>query len=334
MSDFRVRTSQAGSVTLHHLQDAQSGAEATVSAGYGFNLFDLKLPIGGRVRPILYAAEGFAASPRDPARNGIPILFPFPNRIAGGRYTFGGKTYQLPINLKPNAIHGFVMDTPWEVTAFEAMPQGARISGRHILSQQAPASLPLWPSDAVLEVTYTLAGRMLRMDIAVTNPTAHDLPYGFGIHPYFHLPLDPDSDNARTKVIIPASKRWVLKEFLPTGEVEPVPSELDFRQGKPMKGLTLDDVFTGLEPEGQPQRRVCRLVDETLNAEVQLSFGPEFRELVAYTPPGDGRIISLEPYTQTTDAINLQARGIDAGLRVLKHGERDELVIEFSTVDL
>ena len=33
----------------------------------------------------------------------------------------------------------------------------------------------------------------------------------------------------------------------------------------------------------------------------------------------------------TTDAINLQARGIDAGLRILKHGEQDTLMITMST---
>ena len=76
----------------------------------------------------------------------------------------------------------------------------------------------------------------------------------------------------------------------------------------------------------------CRLVDKALNAEFQLKFGRDFRELVVYTPPGPGGLISLEPYTQTTDAINLASRGIDGGLRVLKHGEHADLSIRFETV--
>jgi aldose 1-epimerase len=46
-----------------------------------------------------------------------------------------------------------------------------------------------------------------------------------------------------------------------------------------------------------------------------------FRELVAFTPP-HRHAVCLEPYTCATDAINLQAQGIDAGLRVLQPGER------------
>ena len=88
-----------------------------------------------------------------------------------------------------------------------------------------------------------------------------------------------------------------------------------------MTGLKLDDVLTGLDYQGD--RAVCRLVDLDKNAEFQLGFDRGFRELVVYTPPGRPDVISLEPYTQTTDAINLQGRGVDAGLRVLGHGEQD-----------
>ena len=41
-----------------------------------------------------------------------------------------------------------------------------------------------------------------------------------------------------------------------------------------------------------------------------------FRELVVYTPPGRDTIC-FEPYTCPTDAINLEARGIPAGVVVL-----------------
>ena len=73
-------------------------------------------------------------------------------------------------------------------------------------------------------------------------------------------------------------------------------------------------------------------MDENLGAEFRLSFDDQFRELVVYTPPGPGGIISLEPYTQTTDAINLQTQGIDAGLRVLRHGQSETLTITMETV--
>ena len=32
------------------------------------------------------------------------------------------------------------------------------------------------------------------MNVTVSNPGADDLPYGFGIHPYFRLPFAPGGD--------------------------------------------------------------------------------------------------------------------------------------------
>ena len=137
------------------------------------------------------------------------------------------------------------------------------------------------------------------MSVSITNPTATDLPYGFGIHPYCPLPFDPDGDLDQTRVILPASKFWVLEDFLPSREIRAVDNRLDFRAGQAMRGLKLDDVLTGLEFVGE--RCTCRLVDLARKAEFRLTFDRNFRELVVYTPPPRPGVISLEPYTQTTE---------------------------------
>jgi aldose 1-epimerase len=168
------------------------------------------------------------------------------------------------------------------------------------------------------------------MEVTISNPTADDLPCGFGIHPYFRLPFSPGGDPEQTRVILPASKYWVLKDFLPTGEVRPVEPRLDFREGQPIKGLKLDDVLTGLVIPGE--RGTARLVDLDKKAEFQLTFSRGFRELVVYTPADRPDVLAVEPYTQTTDAINLEPQGIDAGLRVLKHGAQDSLTITMETL--
>lgn len=328
---YRVDKEQHGERTVYTLYDDASGASAAVLPSFGFNLFDLRLPAAGAVRRVIDAAPDFADNPRNAGRNGTPVLFPFPNRVRDGRFSFQGKSYTLPITLGPNAIHGFALNVPWDVIEHKATATEATITGRYQISKNSPGMLAHWPTDGVLLIRYALSGRRLTMTIDVNNPTDSDLPYGFGIHPYFRLPFGPGDDLAATKVILPASKYWVLKEFLPTGEVRPVDARLDFRKGQPIKGLSLDDVFTGLDFQGN--RAVCRLVDDTLKAEFRLSFEKPFRELVAYTPPGAGNVISLEPYTQTTDAINLEPQKIDAGLRVLGHGRQETLSIVMETVD-
>jgi aldose 1-epimerase len=327
---FRVETYDRGGRTIYSLHDDATGASASILPSYGFNLFDLRLPVGGQARPMLAAAADFADHPSHPARSGVPILFPFPNRIKDGRFTFGGRSYQLPANNGPNAIHGFAMEAAWDVVEHKASPDEAFLVGHYQISRQSPGALALWPTDAILEVRYGLAGRSLSMKVTISNPTADDLPFGFGIHPYFRLPFPPGGDLEKTRVILPASRYWVLKDSLPTGENEPVDRRLDFRAGQAIKGLKLDDVLTGLEFTAG--RCVARLVDLEKKAEFHLIFDNGFRELVVYTPSNQPDVLAVEPYTQTTDAINLQSQGCDAGLRVLKHGEKSDFHITMETV--
>jgi aldose 1-epimerase len=327
---YRVSTETRGGGKVYLLHDTTTGASASILPSYGFNLFDLRLPVAGQVRPVIVAEPNWADHPQNPARNGVPILFPYPNRVRNATYDFQGKTYKLPVGLAPNAIHGFALDAPWEVVEEKADDSGASLTGSYQISRSTPKQLENWPADAVLQVRYTLAGRTLTMTVTVNNPTAHDLPYGFGIHPYFRLPLGPEGNPDQTQVILPASKEWILDQFLPTGEQREVEPRVDFRKGQPRRGLKLDDVLTGLAFEGD--RCVCRLVDQTLKAEFRLSFDRNFRELVVYTPPREDDVISLEPYTQTTDAINLAAKGVDGGLRVLEHGGHDTMTIVMETV--
>nr|WP_303652916.1 aldose 1-epimerase [Paludisphaera mucosa] len=312
------------------MRDDVSGASASVLPSYGFNLFDLRLPVAGEVRPVIVSDPTFAEAPSRAGGNGTPILFPFPNRIRGGAFQFEDKRYVIPTNNGGNAIHGFAIDVPWDVVEHKATPNGAVVEGRFQLSVHAPGHIDHWPTDAVLYVRYTLAGRTLTMTSTVSNPTAVDLPYGFGIHPYFRLPFAPGGDLAKTKIILPASKYWPLKDFLPTGAVSEISDRLDFRKGKAIEGLMLDDVLTALEHVDGAG--TCRLLDLEKNGEFQLGFDDAFRELVVYTPPGKHDVIAIEPYTQATDAINLQPRGFDAGLRVLGHGEEQVLTLTMRTV--
>jgi aldose 1-epimerase len=326
---FRIETQIKGKNVVHILHDETSGASASILPSYGFNLFDLRLPAAGQVRAIVVSAPDFADQPAHPAGNGTPILFPFPNRIRDGRYTFQGRSYQLPATNGPNAIHGFAMTAAWDVFEHRATDSEAFLIGRYQLSKHSPAAGSLWPTDAMLTVRYGLADRRLSMTATVSNPTANQLPYGFGIHPYFRLPFPPGGDVRRTQVILSASKYWALKDFLPTGEIRSVDARVDFRKGQAMQGLKLDDVLTGLEYK--QRRGMAQLIDLDKKAEFRLTFDNSFRELVVYTPPNKPDVLAVEPYTQTTDAINLQAKGIDAGLRVLGHGRQDTFTITMET---
>lgn len=326
----RVSTAARGDHTVYTLHDDATGASASVLPAFGFNLFDLRLPVAGKVRPVLDATPDFADNPAKASHNGTPILFPYPNRVAHAGFTFKGTTYELPVNNGEHSIHGFAIDAPWDVDGVSTAGGEASITGRYQLSKNSPKLRPHWPTDAILKVRYGLSGRRLSMTVSVTNPTADDLPYGFGIHPYFLCPFTPGGDPGKTRVVIPATEYWVLDGQVPTGDRRAVDARLDFRAGQPMKGLKLDDVLTGLRLEAG--HSLCRLVDETLNAEFRLVCDAKIREIVLFTPPWSPGAIAVEPYTQTTDAINLASKGVDGGLRVLKHGATETLTIVMETI--
>ena len=168
------------------------------------------------------------------------------------------------------------------------------------------------------------------MTITVSNPTAANFPYGFGIHPYFRIPFPPGGDPARTQVILPASKYWVLENFLPTGEIRPVDARLDFRRASRVPGKSSTTSSQGCNftiDVASPAWLTPRK-----KANFGSTFDDGFRELVVYTPPQKPDVLAVEPYTQTTDAINLQATGKDAGLRTLGHGRQDTFTLTMETL--
>ena len=160
---FRISVERRGGGAVYSLYDDGAGSSASVLPSYGFNLFDLRLPVAGEVRPVVVSARAFADAPGGPGGSGVPILFPFPNRIRDGAFAFQGRTFGLARNHGPNAIHGFVYDRAWEVVEHRATADEAFLVGRFQLSMHAPEVRDLWPTDAVIQVRYALAGRRLTM---------------------------------------------------------------------------------------------------------------------------------------------------------------------------
>ena len=77
---------------------------------------------------------------------------------------------------------------------------------------------------------------------------------------------------------------------------------------------------------------VYPLLSGEKKAEFRFTFDDGIRELVVYTPPQRPDVLAVEPYTQATDAINLQLQGNDAGLRVLGHGRQDTFSLTMETL--
>jgi aldose 1-epimerase len=309
--------------TVYILENSDTQARAEIAPANGFNCYRWQALHHGKMLDLLYADPQFFHGAK-PTRSGIPILFPFPNRICAGRFAWAGREYRLPLNdsTENNAIHGFACRRPWRVVAEGCEADSAWVTGEFRGSLDAPECKDLWPADYQIRITIRLRERALEISAVVSNPDQVPLPFGLGYHPYFQVP--PRSGEALEGFFVSAApdRLWLLKDSLPTGEIRAVDAGRDLRAPRRFVDLDLDDVLRAPREDSRESILWRGSVweeegkVELLRVETSAGFG----ELVVFTPP-HRKAICLEPYTCTTDAINLQQQGIDAGLMVLAPGD-------------
>jgi len=136
--------------------------------------------VGGGLRE--YEVEGRAVlepHPVDRIRDGAhgAPLVPWPNRLAGGRYSFDGEDHQLALTEpeRRNAIHGLLLWRPWRLVerAGDRLVMGARLH-----------PLPGFPFPLDVGVVYELGEEGLSVTTTAENAGDRACPYGHGQHPY------------------------------------------------------------------------------------------------------------------------------------------------------
>lgn len=148
----------------------------------------------------------------------------YANRLAGGRFTLDGRSYHIPLNDGPNALHGGGIGLDkrvWKVE--EAGDAAVRL---HHTSHEGDQG---FPGTLDLTVTYTLdAEGGLRIDYAATTdaPTVVNLTN----HSYFNLAGEGSGDVYDHVVWLGADEYTpVGPGLVPTGAIEPVAgTPLDF----------------------------------------------------------------------------------------------------------
>ena len=199
------------------ISDAASGATAKILPAAGFNCYSFVVPGGGEPIEALWTAADFVAGQGKPSHSGIPLLFPFAGRIRGTSFRFEGKRYELEAgDGRGNAIHGFVLNRPWRVTSQSA----DRVVGTFQASVDEPSLLARWPADFRITADYRVAGNALVTEYLIENPDQKPLPFSFGTHPYFRVPLGKGKA-ADCRVTVPVEYSWELEGLLPTGKKTP-----------------------------------------------------------------------------------------------------------------
>lgn len=295
------------------LRDPASGSEAAIAVHLGFNCFRFAVRHEGKPVEVLYSHPEFAAGSQRPSGSGIPILFPFPGRIPGTTFSWEGKQYMLEAgDALGNAIHGFVLRRPWRVIERSE----SRVTGEFHAWQDDPSLKERWPADFRIRATYEVRGNQLLGTYQIDNPGNVPLPFGFGTHPYFRVPIGGKSAGDCI-VWLPVTERWVLKDMLPTGKRKAIPETETYESGRRFDELKLDDVFTGLlDTAGTTEA----LIQDPGGLAMTIRWkADQFRECVVYTPP-HREAICIEPLTCAPSAVVLAQKGIDAGWRMLAPG--------------
>lgn len=296
------------------LTDSASGAEAAILAGFGFNCYRFRVRCDGRPLDVLWSEPEFDSGQKRASGSGIPLLFPYAGRLRGKTLTWNGNTWPLEgDDSRGNAIHGYVLNRPWRVLEQSAQ----RAVGQFQASRDDPALLERWPADFRLTATYELAGTTLSSTFLIENPDQRPLPFGFGTHPYFCVPLGGSAADA-CLVELPVGRRWELVEMLPTGRRLPVEAPPAYRAGLPFAQMKFDDAFTDLDFDGGCCRP--RIVDPGSGRRLVIEFDRAFRECVVYNPP-HRQAVCIEPLTWCPNAFELDQQGLDAGLSILQPGQ-------------
>jgi aldose 1-epimerase len=301
--------------TLLRISDRSGTAVAWVCPELGANTIAFAVETDRGWRHVLHQ-DGPAALRERPSRFGLPILFPFPGHMVGGRYRWRGVEYSMPM-LNPTApsyTHGFAHQRPWRVSRHDARIVSAVLDTRTDL---APAQRAGYPFDLTLDLDVTLDTRALGVTLVAENVGGRDAPVGIGLHPYFD-PRVFGLDRTALNVHLPGRHRRLLTTSppVPTGVSERVTPGTTIRPVPFGRTMLVAQTDFG-------EARTARIVagDEAEAAfAVELIVDEGWEDMLLFAPP-DGPSISLEPHTGAPGAASL-AEGDADGLRGLSPGRR------------
>ena len=248
--------------------------------------------------------RGLGAYLSDGKTMGIPILYPWANRLSAARYTVGDRVVELTAGVngvRTDAhgapMHGVLAANPdWVVTARSEDSLTAE------LDYDEPRLLASFPFPHKLTQTVSLRDRTLTVETTVAPTTDVPVPLCYGYHPYVRIPGVPRDEwtlSTPTMRHLPVDDRG-----LPTGEHESRSARTES-----LRGIEYDDGFDEVAAGS-----VFTLTGGDRRVDVAFETGYPCAQLFA---PGSDDLIGIEPMTAPTDALR---RG---GYRVAAAGTPD-----------
>jgi aldose 1-epimerase len=274
-----------------------------------------------RGEELLGIGRGLRGYLEDGAVFGIPLLYPWANRLGGWSYEAAGRPVELdrasPLlhgeeHCLP--IHGaLAASSAWEVTARGSDEEGAWLVGELDFAAH-PELLAVFPFPHRLELTIRVGRAAVGIATGVIADRGSPVPLSFGFHPYLAL---PGAARERWQVALPAREELTLDDRrLPTGSARSRPAA-QFVLGE----RTFDDLFA---VPGSPAR--FSVSGGSRRVTVELRSGFPYAQIFA---PPDQPVICFEPMTAPIDALRTHD-----GLRVVAPGATARAVFTLAIEDV
>jgi aldose 1-epimerase len=225
-------------VSVYTLTNA-NGVEARVT-NYGGILLSLRVPDrDGELDDVVLGFDSL-----DNYVAGHPyfgaIVGRYGNRIAGGRFTLDGETYELAQNNGPNSLHGG--EQGFDKVVWTAEPFENETGQGLVLTYTSPDGEEGYPGTLQSRVTYTLTDQNeLIFDYQATTDRA--TPVNLTQHTYFNLAGDGSGSILDHEMMLNASRFTpVDSTLIPTGELRSVEgTPFDFREPTPLGSRIEED---------------------------------------------------------------------------------------------
>jgi galactose mutarotase-like enzyme len=221
---------------------------------------------------------------------GIPILYPWANRLSANGYGVDGGA----VTLTPGVggvrsdehglvIHGVLAAYPgWLVKQSEnKLTADLDFGGQ-------PRLLTSFPFPHVVTLDITLADRALTIETTVTPTTSASVPLCFGYHPYLRI---PDVPRSQWRLETPPMRHLPVDNWgIPSGGTESWPA-LSEELGE----RTFDDGFDEVPQGGTfALSGGCR--------RIEVIFGSGYPAAQIFAPANDD-VVGIEPMTAPTNAL-------------------------------
>ena len=269
--------------------------------------------------------------------NGVPLLWPFANRLDEQAFYANGQKYSFDLGLGNTGrgaipIHGFVTGADaWKLVEAKADARSAWVTMK-LDFFRIPRYMKQFPFAHTLAMTYRVQDGALEVHTRIDSMSGEPMPVAIGFHPYFQL---TDSPREEWRIAIGAKTHWKLEPSkLPTGATEPITQFLPDPKHVLVKDVMLDDIFTDLERD-ERGHAMLSLIGKA--QQVDVLIGPKFRTALVYTPPNDPNrgggpgpnpappvpmrgSVAFEPMAAITNALNLTQKGLYKELQSIEPG--------------